>query len=172
MADSTLAPAWSRASRPVWPELLARLVHRGDVLHRRARRNRYLALTGRAASHVKLVEAYAKAQGLFREPGTEAQYDETIEMDLSLVEPSLAGPKRPQDRVSLTKAKTGFQKLLPTMMTEKKGKPASGGTASAVAVLEPPPTVRLKPETFPDCHHCTGSRSCKSTPPVAASAAR
>jgi aconitate hydratase len=104
----------------------------------------YLTLTGRAASHVKLVEAYAKAQGLFREAGTEALYDETIELDLGLVEPSLAGPKRPQDRVSLTKAKIGFQTLLPSMMTEKKGKPSPGGTASAVAVLEPPPTVRLK----------------------------
>ena len=72
---------------------------------------------------MKLVEAYAKAQGLFREAGTEAVYDETIELDLGLVEPSLAGPKRPQDRVSLTKAKTGFQALLPSMMTEKKAKP-------------------------------------------------
>ena len=104
----------------------------------------YLSVTGRAASHVKFVEAYAKAQGLFREAGVDAVYDETIELDLGLVEPSLAGPKRPQDRVSLTKAKIGFQTLLPSMMTEKKGKPSSGGTASAVAVMEPPPTVRLK----------------------------
>jgi aconitate hydratase len=113
----------------------------------------YLTLTGRTASHVKLVEAYAKAQGLFREAGTEAQYDETIELNLGLVEPSLAGPKRPQDRVSLTKAKIGFQTLLPSMMTEKKGKPSGGGTASAVAVLEPPAaTVRLKadPTGAPD----------------------
>src|SRR5687767_4599713 len=107
----------------------------------------YLTLTGRAASHVKLVEAYAKAQGLFREAGTEALYDETIELDLGLVEPSLAGPKRPQDRVSLTKAKTGFQTLLPSMMTEKKGKAGSaGGTASAVAVLERP-AVQVKADT-------------------------
>jgi aconitate hydratase len=107
----------------------------------------YLTLTGRATSHVKLVEAYAKAQGLFREAGTEAQYDETIELNLGHVEPSLAGPKRPQDRVSLTKAKTGFQTLLPSMMTEKKGQAGSaGGTASAVAVLERP-TVHLKPDT-------------------------
>jgi aconitate hydratase len=106
----------------------------------------YLTLTGRSASHVKLVEAYAKAQGLFREAGTEAVYDETIELDLGLVEPSLAGPKRPQDRVSLTKAKSGFQTLLPSMMTEKKGKPSGGGTASAVAVLDPP-EVRLKADT-------------------------
>src|SRR5688572_15383236 len=98
----------------------------------------YLTLTGRTASHVKLVEAYAKAQGLFREAGTEALYDETIELDLGLVEPSLAGPKRPQDRVSLTKAKIGFQTLLPSMMAEKKGKASPGGTASAVAVLERP----------------------------------
>ncbi|HUP41547.1 MAG TPA: aconitate hydratase AcnA, partial [Vicinamibacterales bacterium] len=103
--------------------------------------------TGRAASHVKLVEAYAKAQGLFREAGTEAMYDETIELDLGLVEPSLAGPKRPQDRVSLTRAKVGFQTLLPSMMAEKKGKPSPGGTASAVAVMEPPPAVRAKVDT-------------------------
>ncbi len=95
----------------------------------------YLTLTGRAPAQVKLVEAYARAQGLFREAGTEAQYDETLELDLSLVEPSLAGPKRPQDRVALTKAKTGFQTSLPTMMADKKAKPA---TATAVAVLDRP----------------------------------
>ncbi len=107
----------------------------------------YLALTGRSSAHVELVEAYAKAQGLFREATTEAAYDETIELDLSQVEPSLAGPKRPQDRVSLTKAKIGFQTALPTMMTEKKAKPASSASGAAVAVLEPPPSgVRLKPD--------------------------
>ena len=95
----------------------------------------YLTLTGRAAAQVTLVEAYAKAQGLFRETGTEALYDETIELDLKLVEPSLAGPKRPQDRVALTKAKTGFQTSLPTMMAEKKAKMVK---ATAVAVLDRP----------------------------------
>jgi aconitate hydratase len=95
----------------------------------------YLTLTGRTAAHVKLVESYAKAQGLFREAGTEALYDETIELDLSLVEPSLAGPKRPQDRVALSKAKAGFHASLPTMMAEKKAKPAK---ATAVAVLDRP----------------------------------
>ena len=99
----------------------------------------YLTLTGRAASHVKLVEAYAKAQGLFRETGTHAVYDETIELDLGTVEPSLAGPKRPQDRVSLTKAKAGFQTSLPSMMMEKKAK----ASASAVAVMEPPAQVSV-----------------------------
>ena len=101
----------------------------------------YLTLTGRSASHVKLVEAYAKAQGLFREAGADASYDETIELDLGSVEPSLAGPKRPQDRVSLTRAKTGFQASLPSMMTEKKPKAASA--TPAVAVLEPPAQARV-----------------------------
>jgi aconitate hydratase len=98
----------------------------------------YLTLTGRSASHVKLVEAYAKAQGLFREPGAAALYDETIELDLGVVEPSLAGPKRPQDRVSLTRAKTGFQATLPTMMAEKKPKAGASASASALAVMEAP----------------------------------
>ena len=100
----------------------------------------YLKLTGRPSSQVKLVEAYAKAQGLFRESGTEAAYDETIELDLQSIEPSLAGPKRPQDRVALTKAKIGFQTALPGMMAAKKAKPgapASGG----VAVLDAPPAI-------------------------------
>jgi aconitate hydratase len=101
----------------------------------------YLTLTGRSASHVKLVEAYAKSQGLFREPGSEALYDEMIELDLSIVEPSLAGPKRPQDRVSLTKAKLGFQASLPTMMAEKKAKVGSSSSTTAVAVLEAPSAV-------------------------------
>jgi aconitate hydratase len=103
----------------------------------------YLTLTGRTASHVKLVEAYAKAQGLFRETGTRAIYDEMIQLDLGTVEPSLAGPKRPQDRVSLTRAKTGFQTSLPSMMTEKKAKASPAASASAVAVMEPPAQVRV-----------------------------
>jgi aconitate hydratase len=101
----------------------------------------YLTLTGRSSDQVKLVESYAKAQGLFREATTEAGYDETIELDLNLVEPSLAGPKRPQDRVSLTKAKIGFQTALPTMMTEKKTKAESSPSGTAVAVLEAPPEI-------------------------------
>ena len=103
----------------------------------------YLTLTGRAPAHVNLVEAYAKAQGLFREPGADALYDETIELDLGTVEPSLAGPKRPQDRVSLTKAKSGFQASLPSMMTEKRAKSSPASSATAVAVMESPAQVRV-----------------------------
>jgi aconitate hydratase len=83
----------------------------------------YLRLTGREESHVRVVEAYAKEQGLFwtadsREPA----YTTTIELDLSTVEPSLAGPKRPQDRVSLRQAKLRFQQALEVMVAERKAK--------------------------------------------------
>jgi aconitate hydratase len=103
----------------------------------------YLTLTGRSPSHVKLVEEYTKAQGLFRDPGApDAAYDETIELDLGSVEPSLAGPKRPQDRVSLKNAKTGFQAALSSMMTDKKARSSPTATsASPVAVLEAPPEI-------------------------------
>jgi aconitate hydratase len=83
----------------------------------------YLKLTGRSAAHVRLVEEYAKEQGLFRRSAApDASYDETIELDLSVVEPSLAGPRRPQDRVSLRNAKTGFQSSLSSMMIDRKSK--------------------------------------------------
>ena len=99
----------------------------------------YLRLTGRDPSQVALVEQYAMAQGLFRTSGSpDAIYSEVIDLDLSSIEPSLAGPKRPQDRVSLARAKTAFQTALPSMQVPAKG---SGGAApaarSAVAVAEP-----------------------------------
>jgi len=72
----------------------------------------YLRLTGRSDEQVALVEAYAKEQGLWHEPGRSARYSEELELDLSTVVPSLAGPKRPQDRVALTDAKTAFREAL------------------------------------------------------------
>ena len=72
----------------------------------------YLELTGRDAALVALVEAYAKEQGLWHDPSVEPSYSETLELDLSTVEPSLAGPKRPQDRVPLRIAKPGFREAL------------------------------------------------------------
>ena len=72
----------------------------------------YLRLTGRSDDHVALVEAYAKEQGLWHDPAREARYSEYLELDLSTVVPSIAGPKRPQDRVALTDAKSGFRKVL------------------------------------------------------------
>jgi aconitate hydratase len=72
----------------------------------------YLRLTGRPADRVALVEAYAKEQGLWHESGQHARYSEELLLDLSTVVPSLAGPKRPQDRVALADAKTAFREAL------------------------------------------------------------
>ena len=83
----------------------------------------YLRLTARDESRVRLVEAYAKEQGLFRTADSpDPAYTQTVELDLSTVEPSLAGPKRPQDRVSLGQAKLKFQQALEVMLAERKGK--------------------------------------------------
>jgi len=98
----------------------------------------YLRLTSRDPARVELVEAYAKAQGLFREPNApDPTYTETIELDLKTVEPSLAGPKRPQDRVPLKSAKQGFAQALPGMMVA--GKSGSGGGTAVAA----PPTAAV-----------------------------
>jgi aconitate hydratase A / 2-methylisocitrate dehydratase len=72
----------------------------------------YLRLTGRPSGQVALVEAYAKAQGLWHDPSAHARYSEELQLDLSTVVPSLAGPKRPQDRVALSDAKTSFREAL------------------------------------------------------------
>ncbi|MET8998365.1 aconitate hydratase AcnA [Amycolatopsis sp. Hca4] len=73
---------------------------------------RYLKLTGRSPEQVALVEAYAKEQGLWHDPSREAAYSEYLELDLSTVVPSIAGPKRPQDRIELSDAKSSFRKSI------------------------------------------------------------
>ncbi|WP_019812598.1 aconitate hydratase [Saccharomonospora saliphila] len=73
---------------------------------------RYLKLTGRSADQLALVEAYAKEQGLWHDPAQEPEYSEYLELDLSTVVPSIAGPKRPQDRIELSAAKSSFRKSL------------------------------------------------------------
>jgi aconitate hydratase len=93
----------------------------------------YLRLTGREASHVDAIENYAKAQGLFAVPESpEAVYAKTITLDLATIVPSLAGPRRPQDRVSLGDAKPRFAAALPELKAAARKK-AGGGTAVAVA---------------------------------------
>ena len=78
---------------------------------------RYLKLTGRSAEQIALVEAYYKEQGLFHTPDApEADYSATLSLDLSTVEPSVAGPKRPQDRVLLSQTAASFQKQLPNLL--------------------------------------------------------
>jgi aconitate hydratase len=73
---------------------------------------RYLKLTGRPAEQVELVEAYAREQGLWHDPSREPVFSETLELDLSTVVPSIAGPKRPQDRIALSQAKEAFRSVL------------------------------------------------------------
>ncbi|MDP1711928.1 MAG: aconitate hydratase AcnA [Candidatus Nanopelagicaceae bacterium] len=85
---------------------------------------RYLTLTGRSAEQVALVEQYAKRQGLWHDPSLSPRFSEHIELDLSTVVPSIAGPKRPQDRISLSGSKEAFENILPTYLSEKTEKKA------------------------------------------------
>ncbi|GIJ27709.1 aconitate hydratase [Micromonospora qiuiae] len=96
----------------------------------------YLELTGRDPKQVALVEAYAKEQGLWHDPNAEPDYSERLELDLSTIEPSLAGPKRPQDRVPLGNAKTLFRAALPDYLQGKR-KPVKGPADVASALSFP-----------------------------------
>ncbi len=91
---------------------------------------RYLRLTGRSEEQVALVETYAKTQGLWHNPDAAPRFSEELELDLSTVVPSIAGPKRPQDRISLKDSKASLEKHLPTYFTEKttKGEVKAGET--------------------------------------------
>ena len=78
---------------------------------------KYMRLTGRSAEQIELVETYAKAQGLWHDPHLEPVYSEYLELDLGSIVPSIAGPKRPQDRVPLTSAQSAFRKELRLLQT-------------------------------------------------------
>ena len=123
---------------------------------------RYLEFTGRPPEQVRLIEAYAKEQGLFRTQETpEAEYSDLLHLDLATVEPSLAGPRRPQDRVRLRDAKKNFEEALPSMRVTKgipvapekpperwEGEGGDGAPGHAAATM---PQVTLAGETFPLC---------------------
>jgi aconitate hydratase len=83
----------------------------------------YLRFTGRKPAEIELVEQYSKAQGLWHDPSIEPRYSEYLELDLSTVVPSIAGPKRPQDRIELSKSKNQFAKDILTY-SSKASKPA------------------------------------------------
>ena len=101
---------------------------------------KYLRFTGRDEHHVKLVEAYCKAQGLFRTDETpDPIFTDTLELNLSSVEPSLAGPRRPQDRVPLRQAKAMYREALHADL-------ARTGTAAAKAVRRQAQAVSAEPE--------------------------
>ena len=94
---------------------------------------KYLRLTGRSEEQIALVEAYSREQGLFHDEKTaEAEYSELLSLDLATVEPSLAGPKRPQDRVVLSQAGESFNKALPSLIKPKSAVKTSA-PAAAVA---------------------------------------
>jgi aconitate hydratase len=115
---------------------------------------RYLRLTGRSEEQIALVEAYAREQGMFHDEKTpEAQYSERLSLDLATVEPSLAGPKRPQDRVALSNAGESFRQALPALIKPKAKTAAAvtndssvkqvgrweqeGGSPTAIGVEDP-----------------------------------
>src|SRR5262249_8185807 len=95
---------------------------------------RYLTLSGRPPELIRLVEAYAKAQGIFASANSpEAEYSDTLELDLAAVEPSLAGPTRPQDRVPLSEAKMSFQAALKQLIAAAPKKETS---AASLPIIE------------------------------------
>jgi aconitate hydratase len=99
---------------------------------------RYLELTGRDPQQIQLVETYAKEQGMFRtDASAEPMFSDTLELDLATVVPSLAGPRRPQDRVPLTESKKAFKDALPSLMK-------SGSADKSVAVQMNGDKVQLK----------------------------
>jgi aconitate hydratase len=111
----------------------------------------YLRLTGRPDELVDLVEAYAKEQGMWHDPAAEPRFSETLELDLSTVVPSLAGPKRPQDRVPLTAAKSMFRTALADYVTttpvEQGRKP--GVPPAATAAVAGTGVDEASAESFP-----------------------
>ena len=98
---------------------------------------KYLELTGRPEEQLKLVEAYAKEQGLWHDPSAEPRYSEKLELDLGDVVPSVAGPKRPQDRIEVTNAKEAFRTALSDYVDEEED-PEGGSDKSGVPSQETP----------------------------------
>ncbi len=109
----------------------------------------YLRLTGRSEEQLALVESYAKAQGLWHDPAAEPRYSEKLELDLSTVVPSIAGPKRPQDRIQVTDAKQSFRASLRDYVEGEE----ENGYDESVA------------ETFPASDPATSNGHGQSAPP-------
>ena len=91
---------------------------------------RYLRLTGRSEDQIALVEKYAKVQGLWHDPSIAPRFSQVVELDLATVVPSISGPKRPQDRISLSDSKAAFEQILPTYFSDKtaRGEVVAGDT--------------------------------------------
>ena len=113
---------------------------------------RYLRLTGRSEDAVSLVEQYAKKQGLWHDPSLTPRFSENIELDLSTVVPSIAGPKRPQDRISLTDSKSAFESILPTYLSDKTEK-----SAVAIKVRNEATTIKNGDVVIASITSCTNT---------------
>lgn len=120
---------------------------------------RYLELTGRSSDHIALIEAYAKQQGLWHDPGLEPRYSERLELDLSTVVPSIAGPTRPQDRISLTDAKRAFRRTLPAFVSEVPHKLKGYDVAVAQSFPASDPPSHEQPESFSDAPNSNNDRT-------------
>src|SRR5690606_3026703 len=118
----------------------------------------YLRRTGRAEEQLALVEAYAKRQGLWHDPSKEVEYSEYLELDLSTVVPSIAGPKRPQDRIVLTEAKESFREVLPSYAT---GHPVPGNGDGSFPASDPatPDSDNESGGAAPEHQHAVGRAS-------------
>lgn len=113
---------------------------------------RYLKLTGRTEDQIALVESYSKKQGLWHDPSHSPRFSEHIELDLSTVVPSIAGPKRPQDRISLTNSKAALEKILPTYLSEK-----SSRDAIDIKVNQMPTTIKNGDVVIASITSCTNT---------------
>ena len=123
---------------------------------------KYLALTGRPQEQLALVEAYAKEQGLWHDPDAEPRFSERLELDLATVVPSIAGPKRPQDRISLADAKQSFRGALTTYVDHEK--PAISGAYDEA--LEESFPASDTPAAHEDIHGQTPRRDYLSCAPA------
>lgn len=113
---------------------------------------RYLQLTGRTEDQIALVQAYSKKQGLWHDPSHSPRFSEHIELDLSTVVPSIAGPKRPQDRIALTNSKEALQKILPSYLSDK-----SSRTAIDINVSQAPTTIKNGDVVIASITSCTNT---------------
>jgi aconitate hydratase len=113
----------------------------------------YLRFTARDEEAIALVEAYTKAQGLFHTPDSpEPVYSDVVELDLADVEPSIAGPKRPQDRIPLKEARGRFERALAGMVEGLGREPSDGGGGTALAVAPPRVQVEFRDEETGEFH--------------------
>jgi aconitate hydratase A / 2-methylisocitrate dehydratase len=111
---------------------------------------RYLRLTGRSEEQVELVEAYCREQGLFHDPDVMPEYSQVVELDLGDVEPSLAGPRRPQDRVPLTGAKQSFLESLPSFGVDYGNDSPDQAIADSFPASDPPDMTAPGHEPVPE----------------------